>query len=66
MKYKFSAYLDIDYSTLKKFVPANEEVTKEELIEKCSGEIDADLLKAIKKIEFMKIGIDKDDELYIL
>jgi hypothetical protein len=41
-------------------------VTKKELIEKCSGEIRSELLKAIKELEFEKIGIDERDELYII
>lgn len=64
MKYKFSSFLNIDYSELKRFVPRGRELTKEELVERCSGEISAELLKAIKAIEFSRIGID--EELYIV
>jgi hypothetical protein len=66
MKYKFSKALNIDYSALKKFIGEDEELTKDELLEKCAGAIDYDLLQNIKEIDFNKIGKDRKGELYLM
>jgi hypothetical protein len=66
MIYKFSEDLTLDYQQLKKYVPLQHEVTKEELIEKCSGEIDYHLLQSIKELEFLRIGRTITGELYIV
>ena len=66
MKYKFSKALNLDYSRLKDFINAEEEISKEELLERCSGEVSFELLQNIKEISFDKIGKSKKDELYLL
>ncbi len=65
MKYKFSSFLNIDYSPLYDFVPEEEEIIKQELLDLCSGEVERTLFQAIKEIEFNKIGRDEDDDLYV-
>lgn len=66
MKYKFSSDLQMNYSELAKYIPDNKEITKEELLERCSGEISLDLLQSIKELEFSKIGKNKDEQLYLI
>ncbi len=65
MKYKFSPALHIDYTELKDYVVEGEELTKKELLEKCSGNISRELLQYIRELEFDQIGKLKDGELYI-
>jgi hypothetical protein len=66
MKYKFSKALNIDYSALKNFISENEELTKDELLEKCAGAIDYDLLQYVKELDFDKIGKDRKGDLYLM
>ncbi len=65
MKYKFSPALHIDYSELKDYVTEGDDLTKKELLEKCSGNISRELLQYIRELEFEQIGKSKDGELYI-
>lgn len=66
MKYKFSSFLEMNYSQLKPYLSKGEELSKNEMLEKCSGEIDYELLQQIKELEFEKIGKNDRDELYIV
>lgn len=66
MKYKFSKFLAVNYDQLKRYVENGKELSKKEILEKCSGEIDYDLLQQIKELEFEKIGKTDKDELYLL
>ena len=65
MKYKFSSSLEINYTPLKDFIGEGEELTKDELLEKCSGKISYELLQCVKELEFKKIGKEKS-ELYLI
>jgi hypothetical protein len=65
MKYKFSPALNVDYSGLKEFIEPGEELTKKELLEKCSGNIDLQLLQFIRELEFDWIGKEKSGRLYL-
>ena len=51
---------------LENYLRENEELTKNELLEKCAGEIEYDLLQNIKELDFSKIGKDKNGELYLI
>ena len=66
MVYKFSDALNLNYQQLHKFLMNSEELTKEELIERCSGEIDYDLLQSVKELSFERMGRTKLGELYIV
>lgn len=66
MIYRFSDELTLNYQQLQKYVPDDHEITKEQLLEKCSGEIDYQLLQSIKELEFARIGKTKTGELYIV
>lgn len=66
MIYKFSEFLRLNYNDLEKFVDVKEELTKGELLEKCSGEISYDLLQSLKELLFTKIGKTNKGELYIV
>ena len=66
MKYKFSKALNVDYSVLDKYINENEELTKNELLEKCTGEIEYDILQNIKELDFTRIGRDRNGELYLV
>ncbi|HEV7621722.1 MAG TPA: hypothetical protein VGO09_08315 [Flavisolibacter sp.] len=58
--------MNLDYTPLKKYIQKNEELTKEELLEKCSGEINIELFQSIKELEFKRIGKDGMEELYLI
>jgi hypothetical protein len=66
MKYKIASDLQIDYSSLEPFVPERREITKNELLDKCTGSISYELLQSIKELEFDRIGKDVDGTLYIV
>ncbi|WP_018615667.1 hypothetical protein [Segetibacter koreensis] len=66
MRYQFSDFLEGNYDQLKPFLEAGEELSKKEILEKCSGEIDYDLLQQIKELEFEKIGKTDKDQLYLV
>lgn len=66
MIYKFSDFLQLNYSQLDKFIDSEEELTKNELLEKCSGEINYDVLQSLKELVFSKIGKTPKGELYLL
>ena len=65
MKYRFSPALRVDYVELKKYLEAGDELTKKELLEKCSGQVSFDLLQYLRELEFELIGKDNKDQLYI-
>lgn len=65
MKYKFPESLQTDFSDIKSYIKANEEISKERLLEKCAGKIDRDLLLNLKELDFAVIGKDEKGELYI-
>lgn len=58
--------MNMDYRALYDFVPDGEEITKQDLLDRCSGEIERTLFQAVKEIEFHKIGKDQDNELYVI
>ena len=66
MKYQFSDFLEGNYDKLKPFLKVGEELSKKEILEKCSGEIDYDLLQQVKELEFEKIGKTDKDQLYLV
>ncbi len=66
MIYKFSHDLELDYDELKPFLNDEEELTKDELLERCSGEVHYELLQSIKELVFEKIGKTPKGELYVM
>lgn len=66
MIYKFSDALNLNYQQLEKYVVYNHELTKEELLDKCTGEIDYDILQSLKELVFSKIGKTAKGELYLV
>jgi hypothetical protein len=66
MIYKFSDFLQLNYRQLEKFLNEDDELTKNELLEKCTGEISYELLQSIKELEFSKIGKTSKGELYLV
>jgi hypothetical protein len=66
MIYKFSDFLQLNYQELEKFIEVKDELTKSELLEKCTGEISYDLLQSIKELVFSKIGKTAKGELYLV
>ncbi|GEO08995.1 hypothetical protein [Segetibacter aerophilus] len=66
MIYKFSDFLELNYRQLEPFVDGKEELTKNELLEKCAGEISFDLLQNLKELMFSKIGKNAEGELYVV
>ncbi len=65
MIYKFSKVLELDYDVVKSYMTDEEELTKQELIERCSGEIDFITLQSLKELIFERIGKTAKGELYI-
>jgi hypothetical protein len=65
MVYKFSDALNLNYSQLEKYI-ANKELTKNELLDKCTGEIEYELLQSLKELSFAKIGKTSKGELYLV
>ena len=65
MNYKFSDFLELNYTELDAYLDASGELTKNELLEKCTGEIDYELLQSLKKLQFKKIGKTAKGELFI-
>jgi hypothetical protein len=65
MKYKFSPALEVDYRPLKDCIAEGEELTKDDVIEKCSGKIPYELLQFVKELEFTKMG-KENSELYLI
>jgi hypothetical protein len=66
MIYKFSDFLRLNYSHIARFIETNEVLTKNELLEKCVGEISYDLLQSLKELVFSKIGKTPKGELFII
>ncbi len=66
MIYKFSDDLNLDYSELNKFIAVGETLTKEELLEKCTGEISFELLQSLKELVLSKIGKTAKGELFLV
>jgi len=65
MKYKFSSSLQVDYKPLNEYVAEGEQLTKNEILEKCSGNISYDLFQFLKELEFQKIG-KENGELFLV
>jgi hypothetical protein len=66
MIYKFSDTLNLNYDELERYIDKKEELTKDELLEKCTGEISYNLLLSLKELVFEKIGKTAKGELYIV
>lgn len=66
MIYKFSDYLELNYHLLEKFINNKEVLTKNELLQKCIGDIDYDLLQSLKEMEFSRIGKTEKGEIYLV
>ena len=66
MKYKFSKSLNVNYSALEKYLHRREEVSKNELLNRCTGQINFDLLQNLKHIAFDRIGKNDKGELYVV
>ncbi|MDQ6813542.1 MAG: hypothetical protein M3040_07400 [Bacteroidota bacterium] len=66
MIYKFSSFLELNYQQLELFVDDEKELTKDELLEKCAGEIDYELLQSLKELSFSAIGKTAKGELYLV
>ena len=65
MKYRFPSSLEVDYNLLKQFLREGEELTKNAILERCSGNVPFELLQSLKELEFDKIGKEKG-ELYLV
>ena len=66
MIYKFSQDLQLNYEQVTQFLNDEEELTKEEILQRCTGEIDYDVLQSLKELEFAKIGRTPKGELYLV
>lgn len=66
MIYKFSDFLRLNYSELKQFLDDEDELTKDELLQKCAGEINYEVLQSLKELIFSKIGKTATGELYLV
>ncbi len=66
MIYKFSEFLQLNYSELDQFIKEGEQLTKNELLEKCTGEVDYDVLQSLKELVFTKIGKTSKGELFLI
>ena len=66
MIYKFSQFLELNYDQLTRFLDDEEELTKDEILQRCTGEIDYDVLQSLKELIFSKIGKTPKGELYVL
>lgn len=66
MIYKFSDFLQLNYRQLEQYLDSREELTKNELLEKCAGEISYDLLQSLKELVFSKIGKTPIGEIYLV
>ncbi|MCW3111420.1 MAG: hypothetical protein JWQ09_5926 [Segetibacter sp.] len=66
MIYKFSDFLQLNYSQLEQFIENNEELSKNEILERCTGEINYDILQSLKELVFSKIGKTAAGELYLV
>lgn len=65
MIYKFSEFLILNYDQVAKLINAGDELTKNELLEACTGEISYDVLQSLKEMEFDKIGKTAEGELFL-
>jgi hypothetical protein len=66
MIYKFSQFLELNYDQIAGFLNDEEELTKDEILQRCTGEIDYDVLQSLKELVFTKIGKTPKGELYLL
>lgn len=66
MIYRFSTFLELNYTQLDRFLNDEEELTKDEILERCSGEINYELLQSIKELSFEKIGKTPRGQLYLI
>lgn len=65
MKYKISNFLNLNYSKLTNFLERNEKLNKEELLERCTGNINLELFQSIKYLEFNYIEKKSNGDLFI-
>ncbi|HEX2608046.1 MAG TPA: hypothetical protein VHK91_11730 [Flavisolibacter sp.] len=65
MKYKFPASLEMNYAPIAELINEGEELSKQEVLEKCAGQIDFTLLQQVKELEFEIIGKNSKGELYL-
>ena len=65
MIYKFSNFLNLHYEELENFIAVNEQLSKEQILERCTGEISYELLQSLKELVFDKIGKTAVNEIYI-
>jgi hypothetical protein len=66
MIYRFSDFLELNYGVLERYLNDEDELTKDELLEKCTGEIDYEVLQSIKELVFTKIGKTAKGEMYLV
>jgi hypothetical protein len=66
MNYKFSEYLRLNYQQIASLLNDEEELDKKEILERCSGEIEYDVLQSLKELVFTRIGKTPKGELYLL
>jgi len=65
MNYKFSEYLQLNYKQIANLINDEEELSKKEILERCTGEIDYEVLQSLKELIFAKIGKTPKGELYL-
>ena len=65
MKYRFSPALNVNYNELKPFLEPGEELTKKEILDKCSGVVSLQVLQYLRELEFSLIGKEKNGRLYL-
>jgi hypothetical protein len=58
--------MQLNYQLLEKYIDKNEELTKNELLQKCVGDINYDLLQSLKELVFSRIGKNEKGEIYVV
>jgi hypothetical protein len=66
MNYKFSEYLHLNYNQLASLLNDEEELNKGEILERCTGKIEYEVLQSLKELVFTKIGKTPKGELYLV
>ena len=66
MIYRFSQFLELNYDEITHYLNDEEELTKDEILERCTGEVDYDILQSLKEMVFTKIGKTPKGELYLV
>lgn len=65
MNYKFSDYLELNYQPIAGLINDEEELDKKEILDRCTGEVDYEVLQSLKELVFSKIGKTPKGELYL-